>query len=117
MPPSCLEGQLQTDRVQITNYDRRTSFRHTPLRLRSGAKVTLYEKEQVFGGHTLTDDSSPYPVDLGFQVLALDVPRPCHPHAVPTNRSTDCESAGSRHGLCHQGDVSVMSTFKMQRLT
>ena len=29
----------------------------TPVvHLRSGAKVTLYEKEKVFGGHTLTDD-------------------------------------------------------------
>jgi hypothetical protein len=36
--------------------------------LRAGAKVTLFEKEATFGGHTLTDDSLGYPVDLGFQV-------------------------------------------------
>lgn len=30
--------------------------------------VTLYEKEAVCGGHTLTDGSGPVPVDLGFQV-------------------------------------------------
>ncbi len=35
---------------------------------RNGARVTLFEKEQTCGGHTLTDDSSGYPVDLGFQV-------------------------------------------------
>lgn len=38
---------------------------------RSGAKVTLFEKESAFGGHTLTDETSPYPVDLGFQVFNL----------------------------------------------
>ena len=31
--------------------------------------MTLYEKEGKCGGHTLTDDSPGYPVDLGFQVL------------------------------------------------
>ena len=31
--------------------------------------MTLYEKEAKCGGHTLTDDSPGYPVDLGFQVL------------------------------------------------
>ena len=41
------------------------------LPFRSGAKVTLYEKDNVFGGHTLTDESGPYPVDLGFQVISL----------------------------------------------
>ena len=34
---------------------------------RSGAKVTLFEKEPHAVGHTLTDDSPGYPVDLGFQ--------------------------------------------------
>lgn len=37
---------------------------------RSGARVTLYESEESCGGHTLTDTSSGYPVDLGFQVGA-----------------------------------------------
>ena len=41
------------------------------LRRRSGAKVTLFEKEPQAGGHTLTDDSPGYPVDLGFQVLIV----------------------------------------------
>jgi hypothetical protein len=36
---------------------------------RSGAEVVLFEKEATCGGHTLTDDSGPVPVDLGFQVL------------------------------------------------
>ena len=31
--------------------------------------MTLFEKEPQAGGHTLTDDSPGYPVDLGFQVL------------------------------------------------
>ena len=35
---------------------------------RQGARVTLYESEESCGGHTLTDTSSGYPVDLGFQV-------------------------------------------------
>lgn len=35
---------------------------------RSGAKVTLFEKEGSCGGHTLTDDSPGFPIDLGFQV-------------------------------------------------
>jgi predicted NAD/FAD-binding protein len=33
--------------------------------------VTLFESESTCGGHTLTDDSSGYPVDLGFQVYNL----------------------------------------------
>jgi predicted NAD/FAD-binding protein len=37
---------------------------------RNGDAVTLFEKEAVCGGHTLTDHSSPYPVDLGFQARA-----------------------------------------------
>lgn len=36
-----------------------------------GAEVTLYESEATCGGHTLTDHSSGYPVDLGFQVYNL----------------------------------------------
>lgn len=35
---------------------------------RNGAKVMLYESEEACGGHTLTDTSSGFPVDLGFQV-------------------------------------------------
>eukprot|EP00884_Botryococcus_braunii_P002118 jgi/Botrbrau1/11907/Bobra.0171s0017.1 len=38
---------------------------------RNGARVTLFEKEASCGGHTLTDDSPGYPVDLGFQVYNL----------------------------------------------
>lgn len=38
---------------------------------RNGAHVTLYESEETVGGHTLTDDSSGFPVDLGFQVFNL----------------------------------------------
>ena len=30
--------------------------------------MTLYEREATCGGHTLTDTTSGYPVDLGFQV-------------------------------------------------
>lgn len=40
---------------------------------RNGARVTLIEKEERCGGHTLTDHTSPYPVDLGFQVRREDV--------------------------------------------
>lgn len=28
----------------------------------------MYESEPICGGHTLTDTTSPYPVDIGFQV-------------------------------------------------
>ena len=42
---------------------------------RSGADVTLYESESCCGGHTLTDDSPGYPVDLGFQACAA-TPKP-----------------------------------------
>ena len=45
-----------------------TSLFVPPLSNRAGARVTLFEKEATFGGHTLTDDSLGYPVDLGFQV-------------------------------------------------
>jgi predicted NAD/FAD-binding protein len=31
--------------------------------------VTIFEKDATCGGHTLTDDSAPVPVDLGFQVF------------------------------------------------
>ncbi|GIL82213.1 hypothetical protein Vretimale_7189 [Volvox reticuliferus] len=45
---------------------------------RNGANVTLMEKEEHCGGHTLTDHTSPYPVDLGFQVFNLTT----YPHFV-----------------------------------
>ncbi|EFN59627.1 hypothetical protein CHLNCDRAFT_29187, partial [Chlorella variabilis] len=45
---------------------------------RSGARVTLYESEESCGGHTLTDTSSGYPIDLGFQVYNLTT----YPHLV-----------------------------------
>ena len=37
----------------------------------NGVDVTLYEREAVCGGHTLTDDSAGYPVDVGFQVSSI----------------------------------------------
>ena len=40
--------------------------------------MTLYESEASCGGHTLTDTSSGYPVDLGFQVYNLTT----YPHLV-----------------------------------
>lgn len=39
-----------------------------PIEHRSGAKVTLFEAEERCGGHTLTDTTTQWPVDLGFQV-------------------------------------------------
>jgi hypothetical protein len=38
---------------------------------RNGYQVTLFESEAKCGGHTLTDDTSPWPVDLGFQVRPI----------------------------------------------
>ncbi|GMH42872.1 hypothetical protein BSKO_10791 [Bryopsis sp. KO-2023] len=38
---------------------------------RTGASVTLFEKDAVCGGHTLTDATGDVPVDLGFQVYNL----------------------------------------------
>ncbi|KAK9864126.1 hypothetical protein WJX84_007458 [Apatococcus fuscideae] len=38
---------------------------------RSGVKVTLYEKSNICGGHTWTDSSMGFLVDLGFQVFNL----------------------------------------------
>ncbi|KAK9818144.1 hypothetical protein WJX72_007777 [[Myrmecia] bisecta] len=38
---------------------------------RIGKQVTLFEKDEICGGHTLTDDTAGYPVDLGFQVYNL----------------------------------------------
>lgn len=32
--------------------------------------MVLYEKEATCGGHTLTDTTSEFPIDLGFQVCA-----------------------------------------------
>lgn len=43
-----------------------------------GAEVTVYESEATCGGHTLTDHSSGYPVDLGFQVYNLTT----YPHLI-----------------------------------
>ena len=43
-----------------------------------GAEVVLFEREGSCGGHTLTDRSSPWPVDLGFQVYNLTT----YPHFV-----------------------------------
>ena len=44
---------------------------------RHGDAVTLFEKEAECGGHTLTDHSSPYPVDLGFQVCVEQLQFEC----------------------------------------
>lgn len=38
---------------------------------RNGHDVTLFERDDVCGGHALTVDSSVGPVDLGFQVRVL----------------------------------------------
>jgi hypothetical protein len=46
---------------------------------RSGAKVTLFESEDSCGGHTLTDSTGQWPVDLGFQVSVVS------PTAAPGN--------------------------------
>ncbi len=35
---------------------------------RAGHHVTLFEKEGFCGGHSITDESPGFPVDLGFQV-------------------------------------------------
>lgn len=43
-------------------------FKRLLMMFRSGAKVTLFERDPQAGGHTLTDDSPGHPVDLGFQV-------------------------------------------------
>lgn len=40
---------------------------------RSGAKVTLFEAEPSCGGHTLTDSTGQWPVDLGFQVRNMQL--------------------------------------------
>ena len=40
---------------------------------RSGAKVTLFEAEPTCGGHTLTDSTGQWPVDLGFQVRGFSL--------------------------------------------
>jgi NAD(P)-binding Rossmann-like domain len=44
----------------------------------SGASVTLFEKEESCGGHTLTDRTSKWPIDVGFQVYNLTT----YPHFV-----------------------------------
>lgn len=33
--------------------------------------MTLFEAEEQCGGHTLTDKTSPWAVDLGFQVTLI----------------------------------------------
>ena len=43
-----------------------------------GAEVTLFEAQDACGGHTLTDHTSGFPVDLGFQVYNLST----YPHLV-----------------------------------
>ncbi|KAF5839621.1 cyclopropane fatty acid synthase [Dunaliella salina] len=58
---------------------------------RHGDAVTLFEKEAVCGGHTLTDHSSPYPVDLGFQVYNLTT----YPHFVGFLESLGVDSEAS----------------------
>ncbi|GLI66526.1 hypothetical protein VaNZ11_010396 [Volvox africanus] len=45
---------------------------------RNRASVILMEKEEQCGGHTLTDHTSLYPVDVGFQVFNLTT----YPHFV-----------------------------------
>ena len=45
--------------------------------------MTLFEKEPQAGGHTLTDDSPGYPVDLGFQVQMDKYLNPPMPRIAP----------------------------------
>lgn len=56
-----------------------------------GAEVTLYESEERCGGHTLTDHSSGYPVDLGFQVYNLTT----YPHFIAWMEHLGVESETS----------------------
>ncbi|GLC46603.1 hypothetical protein PLESTB_001222700 [Pleodorina starrii] len=58
---------------------------------RNGARVTLLEKEERCGGHTLTDHTSAYPVDLGFQVFNLTT----YPHFVGFLECLGVDSAES----------------------
>lgn len=57
---------------------RRSSRPVLSMRCRNGAAVTLFEKESSCGGHTLTDTSSGYPVDLGFQVRLAQLGASAH---------------------------------------
>lgn len=63
--------------------------------------MTLYEKEGQCGGHTLTDDSPGYPVDLGFQVLLSA-------RSLPARL---CVAAGTRHALL----LASLSTWMVGR--
>jgi cyclopropane-fatty-acyl-phospholipid synthase len=56
-----------------------------------GAEVTLYESEATCGGHTLTDHTSGYPVDLGFQVYNLTT----YPHFIAWMEHLGVESETS----------------------
>ena len=56
-----------------------------------GADVTLFESEETCGGHTLTDHSSQWPVDLGFQVYNLST----YPHLVGWLEQLQVESEPS----------------------
>lgn len=60
---------MWTSLIQVVSPANNLCAPYTPHS--NGISVTLYEKESTCGGHTLTDNSSPWPVDLGFQVFNL----------------------------------------------
>ena len=62
---------------------------------RSGARVTLFESEATCGGHTLTDSTSPFSIDVGFQVCGR---ARAGRHACMT-KSTPASSTALRAGL------------------
>ncbi len=53
--------------------------------------MVLYEKDSTCGGHTLTDTTSEFPVDLGFQVcVQLGLAARVHSNCWMMSQLCDC---------------------------
>ncbi len=81
--------------------------------------MALLEAEPALGGHTLTDDSAGFPVDLGFQVMNLAT----YPHltafldalGVDTEPSDMSFALSSRGGALEWGSSSLSALFAQRR--
>ena len=60
--------------------------------------MVLYEKEDSCGGHTLTDDTSEFPIDLGFQVSPGYPAGPLRAHRGAMRRSRAAPVFHAAHG-------------------
>ena len=99
LAPAALAGAARAGMLSCLCHHALTRSVHTAAHRRNGAKVTLFESEASCGGHTLTDTSSGFPVDLGFQVGGGGAAGVAH--MPPESRHHGLPSAGGAARVAH----------------